>query len=108
MVAVEYPRKGAWSVGFVTGESLLTIRGAAHEAVVSVLMPTSPVPGTGFTITVRKSETIDLDIPIDQALQFVVSCGVVVPDGEGQGKLAKEQIKATVSAGLLESSSEVS
>lgn len=82
VVAVQYPSKGIWSVGFVTGESLLTIRGAAAEPVVSILMPTSPVPGTGFTISVRKSETIDLDIPIEQALQFVVSCGVVIPDGE--------------------------
>ena len=85
VVAVEYPRRGIWSVGFVTGESLRSIRGAAEEEpIVSVLMPTSPVPGTGFTITVRKSETIDIDIPIEQALQFVVSCGVVVPDKELQ------------------------
>ena len=88
VVAVEYPRKGMWSVGFVTGESMLTIRGAAEgEPIVSVLMPTSPVPGTGFTVTVRKSETIDLDIPIEQALQFVVSCGVVVPDEEAQQQI---------------------
>ena len=38
------------------------------------------MPATGFAITVRKSETIDLDISIDQAIQFCVSCGVVVPD----------------------------
>ncbi len=82
VVAVQYPSKGIWSIGFVTGESLLTIRGAADEPVVSVLMPTSPVPGTGFTISVRKSETVDIDIPIEQALQFVVSCGVVIPDNE--------------------------
>ena len=87
VVAVEYPRKGIWSVGFVTGESLLTLRGAAKEAVVSVLVPTSPVPGTGFTITVRKSDTIDLDLPIEQALQFVVSCGVVIPDEEDSGAI---------------------
>ena len=88
VVAVEYPRKGIWSLGFVTGESMLTIRGAADgEPVVSILMPTSPVPGTGFTISVRKSETIDVDIPIEQALQFVVSCGVVIPDGEVQDQI---------------------
>jgi len=79
VVAVEYPRKGVWSVGFVTGESMLDIRSSANEPVLSVLMPTSPMPATGFTITVRKSETIDLDITVDQAIQFVVSCGVVVP-----------------------------
>jgi uncharacterized membrane protein len=79
VVAVEYPRKGIWSLGFVTGESMLDMRSAANEPVVSLLMPTSPMPATGFTITVLKSETIDLDITMDQAIQFIVSCGVVVP-----------------------------
>ena len=79
VVAVEYPRKGIWSLGMVTGESMLDIRSAANEPVLSVLMPTSPMPFTGFTVTVKKSETIDLNITIDQAFQFIVSCGVVVP-----------------------------
>ena len=79
VVAVEYPRKGIWSIGFVTGESMLDIRSAANEPVLSVLMPTSPMPVTGFTVTLRKSETVDLDLTVDQAIQFVVSCGVVVP-----------------------------
>lgn len=79
VVAVEYPRKGVWTVAFMTGESLLDIRGAANEPVVSVLIPTSPMPFTGFTVTVKKSETIDLNITIEQAFQFIVSCGVVVP-----------------------------
>lgn len=79
VVAVEYPRAGIWSIGFVTSESLLDIRAAANEPVLTVLMPTSPMPATGFTVNVRKSETIDLDITLDQAIQFIVSCGVVVP-----------------------------
>ena len=79
VVAVEYPRKGIWTVAMVTGESLLDIRSAANEPVFSVLIPTSPMPFTGFTVTVKKSETIDLNITIDQAFQFIVSCGVVAP-----------------------------
>lgn len=86
VVAVQYPRKGIWSIGFVTGESMLDIQSAANEPVLSVLMPTSPMPATGFTITVRKSETIDLDITIDQAIQFIVSCGVVVPIQQQQNE----------------------
>ncbi len=86
VVAVQYPRKGIWSVGFVTGESMLDIRSAANEPVLSVLMPTSPMPATGFTVTVSKSETIDLDITIDQAIQFIVSCGVVVPRQQQQNE----------------------
>jgi uncharacterized membrane protein len=79
VVAIEYPRKGIWSIGFVTGESMLDIRSAANESVLSVLMPTSPMPMTGFTVTVLKSEAIDLNLTVDQAIQFIISCGVVVP-----------------------------
>jgi uncharacterized membrane protein len=79
VVAVEYPRKGIWSLGMVTGESMLDISNAANEPVLSLLVPTSPMPFTGFTVTVKKSETIDLNITIDQAFQFIISCGVVVP-----------------------------
>jgi uncharacterized membrane protein len=79
VVAVEYPRKGVWTVSFVTGESFSEIRAAAGEPVVSILIPTSPMPFTGFTVNVRKSEVIELDVTVDQALQFIVSCGVVVP-----------------------------
>ncbi len=92
VVAVEYPRKGVWSMGFVTGESLLDIRRAAGEPLLSVLMPTSPMPATGFTISVPKSETVDLNLTIDQAIQFCVSCGVVVPDHQS----AKSAIEGEV------------
>lgn len=99
VVAVEYPRKGIWSIGFVTGESMLDIRSAANEPILSVLMPTSPMPATGFTITVRKSDTIDLDITVDQAIQFVVSCGVVVPLHQQN----KEDVGAQVTAAIVAS-----
>ena len=79
VIAVEYPRKGVWSLGLVTGESMADIRCAANEPVLSVLIPSSPMPVTGYTITVKRSEAIDLNITLDQAFQFVVSCGVVVP-----------------------------
>jgi len=79
VVAIEYPREGIWSIGFVTGNGIPDIAKAAGEPVLSVLMPTSPMPMTGFTITVRRSEAIDLDMTIDEAIQFCVSCGVVVP-----------------------------
>ena len=96
VVAVEYPRKGIWSVGFVTGESMLDISSAANESVLSVLVPTSPMPVTGFTITVRRSETIDLDITVDQAVQFIVSCGVVVPLQQMNAAKSRGQVSARI------------
>ncbi len=79
VVAIQYPREGIWSLGFVTGNGMREIAEAAGEPMLSVLMPTSPMPMTGFTVTVRRSEAIDLELTIDEAIQFVVSCGVVVP-----------------------------
>ena len=79
VVAVEYPRQGVWAIAFVTGEGILDVRAAANEPVLSLLIPTSPVPGTGFTAMVRKSEVLDLNLTVDQAIQYIVSCGVVVP-----------------------------
>lgn len=79
VVAIEYPRQGIWSLGFVTGESIAQIGNFAQEPVLAVLVPTSPMPMTGFTVTIRQSEVLDLDMTIDQALQYLVSCGVVVP-----------------------------
>jgi uncharacterized membrane protein len=79
VVAIQYPREGIWSLGFVTGNSMREIAEISGEPMLSVLMPTSPMPMTGFTITVRRSEAIDLDLTVDEAIQFVVSCGVVVP-----------------------------
>jgi uncharacterized membrane protein len=79
VVAVEYPRKGIWQIAFVTGESLMDIACAANEPVLAVFLPCSPMPFTGFTAIVKRSETIDLNITMEQALQYVVSCGVVLP-----------------------------
>ena len=103
VVAVEYPRRGIWSVGFVTGESMFDIRSAANQPVLSVLMPTSPMPVTGFTVTVRKSETIDLDITMDQAIQFIVSCGVVVPPQQLRNQLHPELPRNDSGSNELES-----
>ncbi len=79
VVAIQYPREGIWSLGFVTGNSMREIAEISGEPMLSVLMPTSPMPMTGFTVTIRRSEAIDLDLTVDEAIQFIVSCGVVVP-----------------------------
>lgn len=102
VVAVEYPRKGIWTIAFVTGESMLDIRSAANEPVLSVLIPTSPMPFTGFTITIKKSETVDLNITVEQAVQFVVSCGVVVPPQQMATALASRGSQGQLSTSYEE------
>lgn len=79
VVAVEYPKAEVWSIGFVTSEGIPQLKKNLDREMVAIFIPTSPMPMTGFTINVPKSAVIDLDMTIDQAIQFMVSCGVVCP-----------------------------
>jgi len=79
VVAVEYPRKGTWSVGLVTGQGLKPVAAITGEEFLTVFVPTSPTPFTGYVILVRKGETIDLDYTIEEALRFIISGGVITP-----------------------------
>ncbi len=82
VVAVEYPRKGIWSVGLVTGETMQRIQDAAGEDCMTVFVPSSPTPFTGYVITVPTRDTIDLPITIEDAIKFAVSGGVLVPPNQ--------------------------
>ncbi len=89
VVAVEYPRPGVWGIGFVTGEGMREVNQLIHEPCWTVVLPGSPGPITGYAITVPKSKAIELDITIDQALQYLISCGVVIPRQQRVGEAAK-------------------
>ncbi len=83
VVLVEYPRKGIWSVGFQTGHSmndLARVAGYQPVEVVTVFVPSSPTPFTGYTISLPRSEVYELSITVEEALRFTVSGGVLVPD----------------------------
>lgn len=79
VVLVQYPRKGLWTVGFVTGNSLQFVHDQAGEPCVSVFVPSTPAPFTGFTISVPASEALDVPISIEEAVRFFVTGGVLVP-----------------------------
>jgi len=77
--AVEYPRKGIYSIGFVTGKGIPQIRGKRRKEYLNVFIPTSPTPATGFMIVVPAKDVIMLDIKIDDALKLIISGGVLTP-----------------------------
>jgi len=79
VVAVQYPRKGIWSVGFLTGPTLQRLEEVAPNSV-TIFIPSSPTPFTGYTITVPRADTLDLPISVEEAIRFSVSGGVLVPD----------------------------
>lgn len=81
VVTVQYPRPGIWSVGLVTGNTMKSIHDESGDAL-TVFIPSSPTPFTGYTITVPKTEVHELPISIDEALRFTISGGVLVPPHE--------------------------
>jgi len=79
VVGVQYPRKDIWSIGMVTGEGLPRLVNNFKKDFLTVLIPTSPTPFTGFVIMVPKEETVELDITIEEAMRFTISAGVITP-----------------------------
>ena len=72
-VLVEFPRKGIWTIGFVTNESLLK----SGEKQLNIFIPTAPNPTSGFLQIVREDEVIRTNIPVDEAVKMVISAGKV-------------------------------
>ncbi len=76
-VMVEYPRKGLWAIAFVTGESEGEIVKKLKQKTVSVFLPTTPNPTSGFLLFVPKKDIIKLDMTVEQAVKLVISAGIV-------------------------------
>ncbi len=92
VVAVEYPRIGIWSVGFMTGASMKTVSVKAGESV-TVFIPSSPTPFTGYTITVNVNDIIELPITVEEAIRFAVSGGVLIPEHQIPDGLEDEDLR---------------
>lgn len=90
VVMVEYPRKGCWSLGLVTGPGMRTLHRSLGAEMLTIFVPSSPTPVTGYTITVERGEVIDLPLSIDDAMRFTVSAGVIVPQNES---LSQQEIQ---------------
>ena len=86
-VLVEFPRAGAWTVGFVVGDPGAALRGPIAGEQASVYVPTAPNPTSGYVLIVPVDQIVDLDITVDEALKFVVSMGVVPPVARPAGAI---------------------
>jgi len=82
VVLVEYPSKGIWSVGFVTGSGVKKLVDEKEKEFLTVFIATSPSPFTGFTIIVAKNDVIEADMTVEEAVKFLISGGVVAPGSE--------------------------
>jgi uncharacterized membrane protein len=78
-VLVQYPRHGSWTIGFLTGAPSAEVATHLPADCVSIYVPTTPNPTSGFFLMMPRAEVIELSIGVDAALKYVVSMGTVPP-----------------------------
>lgn len=77
---VQYPRHGSWTIAFLTGTPGGDVRNHLAGDYVSVYVPTTPNPTSGFFLMMPRADVVELDMTVDEALKYIVSMGVVTPD----------------------------
>ena len=77
---VQYPRQGSWTIAFLTGQPGGDVANHLKGDYVSVYVPTTPNPTSGFFLMMPAADVVELDISVDEALKYIISMGVVPPD----------------------------
>jgi uncharacterized membrane protein len=81
VVMVEYPRKGLWSIAFVSNnETGGEIADKTGQKILSIFVPTTPNPTSGFLIFAPENDVIKLDMSVEDGIKYVISCGIVTPE----------------------------
>tara|TARA_B110001454_G_C12648293_1_gene404320 strand:- start:313 stop:936 length:624 start_codon:yes stop_codon:yes gene_type:complete len=78
-VLVEYPRQGSWTIAFVTGKPTGEVGALLPEDMLTLYVPTTPNPTSGFMLIVPRSDVRELHMSVDEALKYIISMGVVAP-----------------------------
>ncbi|MCD6405955.1 MAG: DUF502 domain-containing protein [Planctomycetes bacterium] len=82
---IEYPRKGVYSIGFITGNGFKSIREQTGRDIVTFFIPSSPTPFTGYCVQVPRDDVMELDVPVEAVIRYTVSGGVILPAGQVTG-----------------------
>lgn len=80
VLLIEYPRVGTWSVAFLTNDGFKEAQKATGKKLLTVFVPTTPNPTSGFLLMVPEDKTIKLNVSVEKALKLVISLGTVLPD----------------------------
>ena len=79
VVLIEWPRKGLWSVGFQAGEPLQEARDKTGTEMLTVFIPTTPNPTSGFIMQACRDDVVMLDMSVEEGMRYIISLGVVTP-----------------------------
>ena len=96
VVLFEYPRRGSWAIGFITGKTLGEVQSVTSDEVVNVFLPTTPNPTSGYLLFVPRKELIVLSMTVEEGIKMVVSGGIVTP--EDRRSLEEQKIKKVAPA----------
>lgn len=95
VVIFEYPRKGSWAMGFITGVTQGEIQNLTEDEVINVFLPTTPNPTSGYLLFVPRRDLVILDMSVEDGIKMVVSGGIVTPpDSRPKAKQKKPLIPA--------------
>ena len=92
VLLIEYPRKGVWTLCFKTSDSPKSFDKVTGEQLVTVFVPTTPNPTSGFILFVPKTEVTKIDIDVEDALKLVMSLGVVTPESHGKKIITSDKV----------------
>jgi|TARA_B100001105_G_scaffold88990_1_gene70667 uncharacterized membrane protein len=92
VVMLQYPRKGLWSIGFLTNDNVGDEMSAVDDRLVAVFIPTTPNPTSGFIIMTRNDEITELDMSVEEGFKFIISMGVIIPDGSARTELERNKV----------------
>jgi uncharacterized membrane protein len=92
VVMLQYPRKGLWSIGFLTNDNIGNEWSAVDDRLVAVFIPTTPNPTSGFIIMARNDEITELKISVEEGFKFIISVGVIIPDGPARAELESNKV----------------
>ncbi len=81
---IQYPRQGIWTIAFMTGQPGGDITRHLNGEHVSVYVPTTPNPTSGFFLMLPRADVVELDMSVDEALKYIISMGVVAPPARHQ------------------------
>lgn len=87
VLMIEYPRKGLFTLAFQTGRTVGEVQAKTGDEVLTVFVPTTPNPTSGFILMVPRKDVVELDMSVDEGLKMIISLGVVTPTWKGDKQL---------------------
>ena len=79
VVLFEYPRRGTWAIGFVTGKTVGEVQNVTSDDVVNVFLPTTPNPTSGYLLFLPRRDLVELSMSVEEGIKMIISGGIVTP-----------------------------